>query len=433
MRNVLWMMCCLSVLGVGACSESTSTEPDAGALVDQGIADSAPSATDSAVADGPAPLPDGAMADGPAQPPQEGLFVHGGSGEDQPDRGTLDAPFKTLQYAIDQAQPPTTLHVAAGTYNESITLRDQVSLLGGYSATDWADRDPLGWDDPAYRTAIIAVINIAVKAGEGVGQDTLIEGFYVEGGIQEHDHLSHGFFLFDGAALQIRRNKIHGGFGDEYSTGISTTSEAAPTIIENVILGGEAPTTYALRLGETTALVANNLLLAHAGTVESYGVAVNNAAPIIVNNTIDAGAAETAYGFFLFSAATPTILNNIVVAAGQQKSYGVFESTLASDASELRHNNFYGCATALYHDWGGAPTDITELADLHALSDTTASGNVAVDPGFSSSTDYHLLPSSPQEVREGGLDQTALGITTDMDRAPRTVPWSMGAYELDTP
>ncbi len=258
-----------------------------------------------------------------------------------------------------------------------------------------------------------------------------MEGFYLEGGIETHDHHSHGMYIYNSATPLIRSNKIHGGFGDIYSTGITVVSEAAPTIIRNVIQGGEAPITYALRLNETTALVANNVLSALAGTEESYGVLVNNASPVIVNNTIDAGNAPDAYGFFLFSSTAPEIYNNIVIAGGTAKGYGIYESTISGDTAQVRNNDFYNCTTALYHNWGGSPTDITEIAALHAMGDTSANGNMVVDPLFVSTTDRHLQQTSPMEVREGGLDQSSLGIHTDMDGNPRTIPWSIGAYEQD--
>jgi hypothetical protein len=360
----------------------------------------------------------------------QGVFVNSQSGKDLPDHGDPSKPFKTIGYAIGRAQPPVDVHVAAGTYPEAVTLRDGVSLLGGYSASDWRDRDPRAWDDPVHRTAIITAAGIPVS-GQAIGAATVIEGFYLEGGTSTQDHHSFGIYLFKGASPLIRSNKIHGGHGDTYSIGIITVSSSAPTITGNLIGGGDAPTTYALKLSETTALVANNRLSGRGGTVESYGVLVNNGSPVVVNNTIDAGDASTAYGVFLFSAATPKVINNIIVVAGKDKSYGLYEATISGDAAVLDNNDLFGCATALYHNWGGSPADIKDLTTLHALSDTSASGNVVVDPGFVSASDWHLQPSSPATVRTGGIDESSLGISTDMDGKPRTVPWSMGAYEQD--
>ncbi|MCK5804943.1 MAG: right-handed parallel beta-helix repeat-containing protein, partial [Lentisphaeria bacterium] len=381
MRARYWLVVCLFTL-LSACG-GESAHDDGG--------------TDANTQDGGDAVPDGGdtLPDGGDYTPIEGLFVHASAGQDLPENGTMDLPFKSIAYAIEQATAPNIIHVAAGSYEESIELKNRVSLLGGYHAQNWSDRDNRAWDDPDHRTAILATSGIGIVVGTGVGEDTLLDGFYVEGGIETHDHHSHGMYIYDGASPVIRNNKIHGGHGDTYSSGISTFSDAAPAILRNVVLGGDAPYSYALRLGETTSLVANNLLLGQSGTEESYGVLVNNASPVIVNNTIDGGSATTAYGLFLFVVAAPEIRNNIVFADGATRGYGIYEATMTADAAEVHNNNFFACTTALYHDWGGTPTDITDIADLEALTDTNASGNKAVDPRFLSPTDRHLQESSP--------------------------------------
>ena len=70
-------------------------------------------------------------------------FVHP-AGSDQND-GLIEAPFVTVQKAIDQADADNAggdIYVAAGEYAESITLASRVSLYGGFSADTW-ERDPV--------------------------------------------------------------------------------------------------------------------------------------------------------------------------------------------------------------------------------------------------------------------------------------------------
>jgi hypothetical protein len=70
-----------------------------------------------------------------------GVFVRV-QGEDAPDRGTRDAPFKTLQYAIGQAQSRTLHHVFAcgERFNETVTLTSGIHVWGGRTCADgeWA-------------------------------------------------------------------------------------------------------------------------------------------------------------------------------------------------------------------------------------------------------------------------------------------------------
>ena len=66
------------------------------------------------------------------------------------------------------------------------------------------------------------------------------------------------------------------------------------------------------------------------------------------------------------------------------------------------------------------------------LSDK-AENNVALDPIFDpADDDWHLSDSSPVVVKEGGDDSLAGMPDTDKDGNPRTIPWSMGAYEQDS-
>lgn len=44
------------------------------------------------------------------------------SGADSADAGTLQNPFGTIQYAVDQAQAGDTIYVKQGVYNESVSF-----------------------------------------------------------------------------------------------------------------------------------------------------------------------------------------------------------------------------------------------------------------------------------------------------------------------
>ena len=55
-------------------------------------------------------------------------------GADMADRGTPDAPWKTIDFALEQVghyatvSHPVTAHLAAGTYEEKVTLSPHVAL-----------------------------------------------------------------------------------------------------------------------------------------------------------------------------------------------------------------------------------------------------------------------------------------------------------------
>ncbi|MCD6120723.1 MAG: hypothetical protein J7K04_02650 [Spirochaetales bacterium] len=45
--------------------------------------------------------------------------------------------------------------------------------------------------------------------------------------------------------------------------------------------------------------------------------------------------------------------------------------------------------------------------------------------------DYRLLSGTPTGISEGGANLSAEGFNLDKDKTTRTIPWSIGAYELD--
>lgn len=65
--------------------------------------------------------------------------------------------------------------------------------------------------------------------------------------------------------------------------------------------------------------------------------------------------------------------------------------------------------------------------------DALASDNVKVTPVFVGGSNDRLKPGEAScALAQGGLDQSQL-FTTDLDGAPRTAPWSIGAHERDGP
>jgi hypothetical protein len=70
--------------------------------------------------------------------PLVGIFVDAISGSDA-FPGTMEQPKQTIQAGIGASASGGIVYISTGTYNESISLADGVSLFGGYSAAgDWA-------------------------------------------------------------------------------------------------------------------------------------------------------------------------------------------------------------------------------------------------------------------------------------------------------
>ena len=137
--------------------------------------------------------------------------------------------------------------------------------------------------------------------------------------------------------------------------------------------------------------------------------------------------------------------NNIIFTTAGLYRIGILADS-GSDPAALRNNNIFGCPTALYSRETTVQTDYTSVAGFEAALGAAASGNVSRSGIFiDQSSDLHLAAAADVDVRQGGLDGSALGwsFSTDMDGNNRTNStaggpsntdaggWSMGAYEKD--
>ncbi|MFH1830400.1 MAG: right-handed parallel beta-helix repeat-containing protein [Pseudomonadota bacterium] len=335
--------------------------------------------------------------------------------------------------------PPAQVHVAKGTYevtagSSHVVMSEGVSLYGGYSDTDWAMRDPVT------NTTIIKEIsqtggtgeqpNPAVEAGSAITAATVIDGFKIIGGGGD---VSSCVFNHDGSALTIANNTIEAGSA-ALNQGIYNLNGSSPTIYGNSIKGGSgANGSFAIyNYANSLPKIYNNIINGGEGNV-AFGIYnYFKCAPTIYNNTIDGGSGAISTGIWNESESTPAIANNIISAPASTSGFGIREANVNCSPTELRNNDIFNCKTTLYFDEGS--TAINAIAGVNAL--TGANANVSEDPKFGDS--LHLTSTSPDAVKQGGLDGAApaqnWGFTTDKDGKTRTgngtTGWSMGAYEF---
>ncbi len=242
---------------------------------------------------------------------------------------------------------------------------------------------------------------------------------------------------------EIHHNTIHGGTCDGDGIGIFNY-EANPAIYSNIIFGGNCinSTKGMYNYNASTPLIYNNIIRGGNGYwsigIQNY---TSGSDAKIYNNVISGGNGNKARAVEMRYGAAPEIINNIIFTEGGSNRYGIYEYTPDGDPAKVENNDIFNCPTALYYDEGDDSefdegnngVNITDIATVNGLTDTTAGANVSVDPQFTdwSGKDYHLTADSPASVTEGGQDLSTEGITDDMDGNERTVPWSMGAYEYD--
>ena len=98
------------------------------------------------------------------------------SGEDTPDCSDVLNPCLTVAHAVGVAAPDDSIHIAAGSYFEKVTLDKDLSLLG-----DGADTTSLGW------MAWVITVESGISA---TLEDLFVRGLYNDGGTATLDRCS---------------------------------------------------------------------------------------------------------------------------------------------------------------------------------------------------------------------------------------------------
>jgi hypothetical protein len=431
------------------------------------------------------------------QEPVDAVYVHALLGSDS-NPGTADQPFQSIQAAVDHsfglADKPE-VRVAAGTYGSDfrstgsavLILKDGVELNGGYSDGDWALRDSEAYvtviEDLSSSGGSVSDPNRAVEAESGVGQQTIIDGFFIRGGGGD---ISFALFLVD-ASPQIRNCTIDGGAGLSFSVGIYNLNAASPSIEQNTILGGNGDFSFgiynfsdcspliecnridgagsgtqslAIYNDELCPAVIRNNLIDGGGGAYSLGIMNFESSPVIRNNTISGGRNSADWSVGLFNQSSqPAIQNNIIFSIDGLGNLGVYEYDAASDPAVFQNNDIFDCPNGLYYDYDGNGFLLT-AADLNDYSHTTqdasllSENNLADDAMLTDAdgpddddssiadNDWRLSGSSPAGVASGGLNgahsTVGWGFASDLTGALRSPlddssisGWSIGAYEYD--
>jgi hypothetical protein len=154
------------------------------------------------------------------------LYIKASGGSDT-NTGEINYPKSTIQSAINTLSNGGVtsngeVRVSAGTYNvtEPITMKAGISLLGGYSASDWDDRAYLTDTDrnnATYKVALAYTGSVAgtfeepstviLSAGAGISSDVLVEGFTITGRSLVGSVYSAGITCRTNTSLHIQYNR----------------------------------------------------------------------------------------------------------------------------------------------------------------------------------------------------------------------------------
>jgi hypothetical protein len=329
--------------------------------------------------------------------------------------GTQTQPKLTIQAAINLADALYTtanVKVAQGTYNDTITMANGVSIYGGYSSASWGVRLA-----QTYVSSVISPVSWAVQAAS-ISSLITVDGFSLKG---------KGSISFDSGVVYIYNSNIILSNNHIYNIGGSTYSQGVYIWTEDGF----------------KARIWNNTIYGITGSSGSIGINIYRTASglDVWNNTIHSEGSYSRGIFMQLVQGTPNIQNNVIVTTGNGTC--IYETDSLSSyimrtANTIRNNDLY-CQTAYYTtngfctangDGDGISTTCT-VSEMESLSHILLKGgNISVNPNFinQSSGNYHLSASSPISVTQGGLNLSA-SFTTDKDGVARTAPWSIGAYE----
>lgn len=349
------------------------------------------------------------------------LYVSTQGNDNNP--GTQSSPFASINKAAHEAKPGTRVHVAPGTYNETIIT----------TTSGTAEHKIYFISDEKWGAKIKSFGNSEStdSTWENNGSFVEIKGFDISGGKRIG-------ILNRGSNVTVSENYVHdiaSGFCSNIGgAGIDTTYSASQTgnnlyignLIENV---GAKPCSYVhgIYLQEANESAVNNII----NNVGGIGIACTHACnnTIIANNTIINSGYGIRLGWSLSSPAGKTnnalIANNIIMG---NLNYALYQYLPGiGTGNTFTHNVFFGNKT----NGCSAPTGSQPLQ---------CSSSLQINPQFlkyaslgtvkNGDIDVHLNPQSPA-INAGTSIQSVI---SDFDNNPRPsgTSYDIGAFEYTT-
>jgi hypothetical protein len=235
------------------------------------------------------------------------------TGSGQPD--PYSVVYCSIQDAIDDASPGDVINVAAGTYYESITLRDGVQVLGAGADVTTIDGSTARGGEPAYHVVVGA-------------DNAVLDGFTVTGG------------------------NANGGVIDNFGGGMLNWDNSSPTVTNCIFSGNSADAGGGMHNGNSSPTVTNCIFSGNSARM--CGGINNSYSSPTVTNCIFSGNSATYYGGGIYNyGSSPTVTNCIfsgnsaTAHGGGMRNYDssptvtncIFEDNSASEGGGMYNSN----------------------------------------------------------------------------------------------
>ena len=319
-----------------------------------------------------------------------------------------------IQDAIGVAVMGDKVHVAAGNYNEDITLKNGVEVLGAGEAS----------------TTINGTGTGTVVTASGVGSATKLDGFTITGGDTSQDG---GGMYNDASSTTVTNCTFSGNSAHFNGGGMANRIESSPTVTDCTFYNNTAMEGGGMSNQWVSATVTNctfyNNIATRGGGMHNEGSPSEVTNCIFYSNTGDGGAMYN-------REASPNVVN--CTFSGNSSPYygGAMNSTYNSRA-KVTNCILWGDSAEWegpeIYDFGGTDPSITTVTYSDVQGGWGGTGNKNANPLFSNAAagDYHLKSGSPC-IDAGNNAAVPSGITTDFEGDARIMGAAvdMGADEF---
>jgi hypothetical protein len=300
--------------------------------------------------------------------------------------------FDNIQDGID-AVAGSTVHVAAGTYYENITLKDGVEVLGAGASFTFIDGGGSG----------------SVVTANNVGSGTKLDGFTITNG-----SASYGGGMYNiNSSSPLVTNCTFSGNSASYGGGMYNYDNSSPTLTNCTFSDNSAGDGGGMYNDSGSSPTVTNCTF--SGNSASYGGGMCNinSSPLVTNCTFSAN--STTWGGGMWNNSSSPTVTNCTFSGNSATGDGGGMYNYSGSSPTVTNCILWGdTGGEIYND---SSTPVVTYCDVQG--GYSGAGNIDADPLFVGAGDYHLQAGSP--CIDAGDNAAPSLPSTDFEGDPRIV------------